>query len=164
MSCENDSLPDRRRPLHFPAVEFDNRSIIYFVTVCTKERATVLGTAEAHDLIIDAWKEARAFLVGRYVIMPDHVHFFCSPGTWPPAPLGRWMAFWKSCVARRWPVPAPVSGKLWQRDFWDTQLRLGDSYSAKWEYVRNNPVRAGLVSSPDEWPFQGEVNTLRWHE
>lgn len=39
-----------------------------------------------------------------------------------------------------------LSKVLWQRDFWDTQLRCVESYSAKWDNVRHNPVRAGLVT------------------
>ena len=53
---------------------------------------------------------------------------------------------------------------IWQIDAWDTQLRTGDSYSAKWAYVRNNPVRHKLVSSAEDWPYQGEIHTLLWHE
>jgi hypothetical protein len=52
---------------------------------------------------------------------------------------------------------------LWQNDCWDTQLRHGESYTAKWEYVRNNPVRAGLCTSTEAWPFQSEVSPLMWH-
>jgi hypothetical protein len=63
-----------------------------------------------------------------------------------------------AAAPREWPDP------LWQRDCWDTQLRRGESYSAKWEYVRHNPVRAGLCAAPDEWPFRGEVNELMWHD
>lgn len=53
---------------------------------------------------------------------------------------------------------------LFQRDCWDRQLRNGESYSNKWQYVRNNPVRKGLVADADGWPFQGEMNVLHWHE
>ena len=53
---------------------------------------------------------------------------------------------------------------LWQRDCWDRQLRIGASYSEKWEYVRRNPVRADLVENPDDWPWQGEMNSLPWHD
>lgn len=56
-----------------------------------------------------------------------------------------------------------AEGTLWQTDFWDTQLRHHERYEVKWEYVRQNPVRAGLVKQADEWPFQGEANLLRWH-
>ncbi|MCX7914880.1 MAG: hypothetical protein N3A53_01065, partial [Verrucomicrobiae bacterium] len=60
---------------------------------------------------------------------------------------------------------APSSPReIWQRDFWDTQLRRGESYSAKWEYVRQNPMRAGLVAKAAHWPYQGELNILEWHD
>ena len=46
---------------------------------------------------------------------------------------------------------------LWQPGFFDHVLRHDESYSQKWEYVRENPVRAGLVVRADEWPYQGEL-------
>ena len=46
---------------------------------------------------------------------------------------------------------------LWQPGFFDRALRNDESYSQKWEYVRANPVRAGLVARADEWPYQGEL-------
>ena len=42
------------------------------------------------------------------------------------------------------------------RDF-DHVLRNDESYAQKWEYVRENPVRAGLVAEWHEWPYQGEI-------
>jgi len=51
---------------------------------------------------------------------------------------------------------------LWQRHFWDTQLRRGESYGEKWQYVLENPVRAGFVKQSQDWPYQGELNTLTW--
>ncbi len=35
---------------------------------------------------------------------------------------------------------------------------------AKWEYVRNNPFRKGLVANADDWPYQGVLNDLEWYE
>jgi len=45
----------------------------------------------------------------------------------------------------------------WQKGFFDHLIRHGESYSEKWEYVRQNPVRAGLVGTPEDWPWQGEI-------
>jgi len=39
-------------------------------------------------------------------------------------------------------------------------LRSVESYSQKWDCVRENPVRAGLVETSDEWPWQGEIESL----
>ena len=70
------------------------------------------------------------------------------------------MSYWKNEVTRQW--PRDDEKPIWQREFWDTQLRREESYGKKWEYVRQNPVRAGLAASPDDWPYCGEVNVLRW--
>ena len=53
------------------------------------------------------------------------------------------------------------SGSVWQEEFFDHVLRSNESYSQKWEYVKENPVRAGFVKNSEEWPFQGEIEPLR---
>jgi putative transposase len=159
---DSNKLPVRTRPAHLPPVRSGNRSIIIFVTVCTKNRRPCLADADVHRLICNAWKEADHFHVGRYVIMPDHLHLFCSPATPDPESLKNWCSFWKARVASNWPYP--FEGKLWLKGYWDRQLRSGDSYADKWDYVRNNPVRADLVASPDQWPYQGELELLKWHD
>ena len=157
-----EALPERKRPAHFPVREDHNRAIIVFVTVCTNDRCPLLATPEAHDHLRAIWKSAGHWKVGHYVLMPDHVHLFCAPGVWPPSPLKTWVSFWKSRAASDW--PGAPTGRVWQRDYWDTQLRSGESYSEKWDYVRNNPVRAGLTARADQWLYQGELNVLRWHD
>ncbi|MCS7338688.1 MAG: hypothetical protein NZ739_10720 [Verrucomicrobiae bacterium] len=198
-----ETAPARKHPAHPPVVESFNRPIIVFLTVCTKDRQPILATPRMHDLLVRAWSIANHWLVGRYVIMPDHVHLFCSPATWPRMPLKNWVSYWKSLVTRALRGHGPLVGgsgstptvtdgaggtapaigaggtapaigagetaparprEIWQRDFWDTQLRRGESYSAKWEYVRQNPIRAGLVANAAHWPYQGELNILEWHD
>lgn len=150
-------LPERRRPVHLPALDVGNRSVIVFLTVCTADRRPILANATVHQAILQAWQKADHWLVGRYVVMPDHLHLFCAPASYPPTPLVAWVAYWKRMVA------FVHGGSFWQRNFWDTQLRQHDSYDAKWEYVLANPVRAGLVAKPGDWVYRGEINLLRWH-
>ncbi|PYI92115.1 MAG: hypothetical protein DMF03_02495 [Verrucomicrobia bacterium] len=55
-------------------------SPIYFVTACTKNRRAALANDSTTQIFIEEWRAARerhGWAVGRYVIMPDHVHFFC---------------------------------------------------------------------------------------
>ena len=55
-------------------------------------------------------------------------------------------------------IRLPLQRKsLWQPGFFDHLLRNDESYAQKWEYVRENPVRAGLVAEWHEWPYQGEI-------
>ena len=150
--------PNRSRPIHQPVIDARGRAAIVFLTVCTKGRQPVLATPSMHQSLKAAWAAAGDWQVGRYVIMPDHLHLFCAPGVHPPESLQSWISYWKRLATQA------HGSQLWQRDFWDTQLRHQDCYALKWEYVRNNPVRAGLTASADAWPFQGELNVLRWHD
>jgi len=137
-----------------------NTPIIIFLTICTKNRQRILANAQAHELLKSTWQKQPTWLVGRYIIMPDHIHLFCAPATLPPSPISPWVKFWKSSAARLW--PQPKEGSPWQRHFWDTQLRRGENYAEKWRYVMENAVRAGLVKRAEDWPYQGELNVLQW--
>lgn len=121
----------------------------------------MLATSAMHQALRTAWEAANHWAVGRYVILPNHIHLFCAPNVMPSKPLGNWIRFWKAAVSK---ALGAAEGTFWQTDFWDTQLRQHESYAAKWEYVRNNPARAGLVSTTEDWPYQGEMNLLRWHD
>ncbi len=156
------SFPKRKTPAHQPIVGHSDRAAIVFVTVCAEKRKPIFAHPDVHELLVDSWSRADGWAVGRYVIMPDHVHLFCAPGRCDAPGLNRWIQYWKTICSRKW--PRPDEQPIWQRSFWDTQLRRGESYSSKWDYVRRNPVRAGLCASPDNWPFQGVVRVLPWSE
>jgi putative transposase len=69
----------------------------------------------------------------------------------------------RACAAPKKTLPLLGTPKsIFQRDCWDTQLRAGENYHEKWEYVRNNPVRKGLAASADEWPYCGVINEFVW--
>jgi putative transposase len=153
-------LPDRHRPAHPGAHPAHARPIIIFVTVCTAQRKPLLANGTAHQLLLDSWHQASHWHVGRYVIMPDHVHLFCTTACDDALPLKNWVKYWKSLVTKNW--PQAKEGMIWQTDFWDRQLRSDDSYAQKWDYVRANPVRHGLTPRPEDWPYQGEIQELRW--
>ena len=152
-------LAGRHHPSHASILEKHNRSVILCVTVCTQGRKPVLANPAAVQTLLAAWREADAWAVGRYVVMPDHLHFFCSPHS-DQFDVRQWASYWKSVAARSWPHPADKP--LWQRDLWDTQIRNGDHYEDRWSYLRNNPVRRGLVTRPEDWPYQGTMNQFVW--
>jgi putative transposase len=149
-------MTNRKKPTHGVWINPDRPTIV-FVTVCTQHRRTWLATSENHRLLRDVWNRSSAWLVGRYVLMPDHLHLFAAPGPLE-LPLDNWVRYWKSQFTRL----RNDDSCIWQTDHWDTRLRSDESYEEKWWYVRNNPVRAGLVAESAEWPFQGELNTLEW--
>ena len=151
--------PQRHYPAHPPPIVDLGFPTILFVTVCVKGKRPLLANDSAHECLRKAWTVANAWRVGRYVIMPDHVHLFCAPATGDHT-FKKWMEYWRYCFTREWPFMSEKP--IWQRNYWDTQLRRGENYRGKWEYVRQNPERAGLVKSADDWPFAGEMYVLRW--
>jgi REP-associated tyrosine transposase len=138
------------------------QSIIIFLTVCTRQRKSLLANARAARLLIESWQAATFWRVGRYVIMPDHIHPFCAPNGFPADPLKKWIEYWRNQATRGW--PQRMQDPIWQREYCDRQLRRSESYTQKWQYVSNNPVRHGYVARAEDWPYQGELNVLEWHD
>jgi REP element-mobilizing transposase RayT len=136
---------------------------IYFITACTFKRRPILASREVAKILIDEWENARerhGWAIGRYVIMPDHVHFFCSAEMDAKA-LPRFIQAWKQWTSKRISGELKFAAPIWQEEFFDHVLRSSESYRQKWEYVRENPVRGELVATADEWPWQGHVEELR---
>jgi putative transposase len=135
---------------------------ICFITACSNERKKVFENPQAALIIIEEWKTAAKrhdWHIGRYVIMPDHVHFFCVPGN-EAKDLFIFMKFWKEWTSKKIKKECGIAENIWQREFFDHLLRSEESYVQKWDYVFNNPVRAGLVKKANEWPWQGEIEIL----
>jgi hypothetical protein len=53
-----------------------------------------------------------------------------------------------------------VSPPYWQKGYFDHVLGGAESYSRKWDYVRDNPIRSGLVSRWEDWPHLGQIFDL----
>jgi len=134
---------------------------IYFITFCTWRKSPLLACRDIDNAFCQAAHDAQvhAIAVGKYVIMPDHIHCFIRVGG--EGRIGLVVKALKRAITKV--VHATQNDvHVWQEGFFDHILRSSESYSEKWEYVRANPVRAGLVKNVEEWPFQGEVETIRW--
>ena len=133
-------------------------SPIYFITFCTADRKPNLANDAVHKKFRQYAEKAepRGIAIGRYVIMPDHIHCFIRMA--PQHSLGVTVRMMKRALSPALAEPMPH----WQPGFFDHLLRHSESYSAKWDYVHQNPVRAGLVERPEDWLFQGEVAFIRF--
>ena len=149
-------LPNRRKPAQGVHIDF-NQPTIVFVTACTKDRKRWLACEEAHRLLVDAWRRADARLAGNYVLMPDHLHLFAAPRDLHFT-IERWITFWKSQFSKS----HSHADWFWQTSAFHHRLRRDESYSQKWLYVQENPVRAGLTKEIGQWPYQGTIHELRW--
>ncbi len=155
-----DSPPKRKHLRRLEKIHPRIKHTIFFISTCSYRRRKVL-VEPFGEMIVETLREAATktgWLVGRYVVMPDHAHFFCAPSR-PEADLSAFIGVWKSLSTRKaW--EAGHAGVLWQKEFVDHLLRSDEFYGEKWEYVLRNPVEEGLSPVPEGWPFQGEMNIL----
>ena len=134
---------------------------VYFLTVCIAKRRPLLAASTAYDILLDEWQglhERYGWAIGRYVVMPDHVHFFAASGLDEVKPLSLAIGKWKEWTAKRILALVNCEAPLWQPEFFDHLLRSDESRSEKWSYIRENPVHAGLVARVEDWPYAGWVD------
>jgi putative transposase len=138
------------------------RNPVYFVTANTHGRRNILATAAIHKSLqsfAQSGSEHGAWL-GAYVLMPDHMYAFVALDD-RVISLSVWVKPRRMAVSKTLgdsAIPAPH----WQKGFFDHVLRSAESYSQKWHYVRENPVRAGLISRWEDWPYLGEPHPLEY--
>jgi len=131
---------------------------VFFVTVCADARIPWMAQAAVQSALERIWREeATAWLVGYYLLMPDHLHLFCAPHDLH-FDIDRWITYWKRQFSRQnldrdW---------SWQRRAFHHRMRNRIEYEEKLTYVRENPLRKNLVKTPEEWPWQGHIHDLRW--
>jgi REP element-mobilizing transposase RayT len=121
---------------------------VYFITICTKRRNI---NQFCHPVIgrhildsIRLYNERNLWFCDLAVLMPDHIHLLL--GFPPDRTLTKVIGLWKRWLAREHTI-------VWQTNFFDHRLRNDENIDQKGEYILQNPVRAGLVERPEDWPY-----------
>ena len=153
----------RRRLPHLQKADAD-----LFITFCTGGRRVLVG--EARDLVMAQClreggilpfeaEAASAKLLPRVhlhavVVMPDHTHLLLKPlrdaNGWP-FPLVDILQCFKGATAHRINKLLHTSGPVWEEESFDHVLRSDEGRKSKCEYIRQNPVAAGLVRRPEDY-------------
>jgi len=86
-----------------------------------------------------------------WCVMPNHIHVLIETGS--VYPVSAIVQGWKSYTARLINQHLGRSGSLWMRDYFDRYIRDDHHFAAVVAYIHSNPVKAGLVSREQEWPY-----------
>ncbi|MBI2511351.1 MAG: hypothetical protein HYV96_05195 [Opitutae bacterium] len=146
-----DQLLPQRHHLPHEVPPWVKRGARYFITICCQPRGTnQLCHPNAWAVISEsvACRQARVDWHMRLLLaMPDHLHALVS---FPEETvLRKTTTDWKSLLARS-------AGIKWQRDFFEHRLRVEEQLDLKARYIRENPVRAGLVAKCEDWFYVWE--------
>ncbi|MFQ5956551.1 MAG: transposase [Candidatus Brocadiales bacterium] len=138
---------------------FDYSQILpYFVTICTKDEKPILYDGLAED-IVSCLKELRVshgFKLYVYCIMPDHIHLLLSPGD-SGLGLSKIIQIFKSMTTRRYRANG-AKDILWQTYFYDHVVRREEDLNNIAKYILENPVRKGIVTDWQSYPFCGLID------
>lgn len=149
-----------------------------FVTYCTNYG---ILASQARDLVFEHWlreggvrpdapsgagalaREPRIHLLA-LVVMPDHVHGLLAPlrdREGRPFPLVDILQCAKSVTAHRINRLLHRAGTVWEEESFDHILRSDESLEEKCQYIRENPVKAGLVERAEDYQWLWVESGLR---
>ena len=160
MDSSGSNLPDRkaRGASHEPPCWVES-SAVFFVTInchVRGEAQLTIGDIPARIFSAVEYKVATAQWYPQiFLLMPDHLHMLVSFAWDDGQTMNKVITDWKKYLARS-------NGISWQRDFFDHRIRSGADHQDKWEYIRDNPVRANLVVSYQQWPHVWFPDRVGW--
>jgi REP element-mobilizing transposase RayT len=117
------------------------------------EGAVFLQHHEIAQIVLDAIRDGEArfhrYQLHAFVVMPNHVHLLVTPNVTARQWLGPLKGFTAHQANRVLARHAP----FWQDESYDHLVRDKEEFEQIQRYIENNPVKAGLVASPERFPW-----------
>lgn len=133
----------------------------YFLTICTLDRAHHFSHRDTVSIAVSQILQTGCdhdIDVTTYCVMPDHIHILAT-GTTEAADLRSFVKIAKQKAG--WQFRRETGRYLWQEGFYDHVLRDDEATAGVIRYLINNPIRAGLVSAPEDYQFWGSQTYSR---
>jgi putative transposase len=139
----------------------------YFFTVVTYRRQTILCDEMMRDALrsaIESVRVSRPFTIDAWVLLPDHLHCIWTLPEGDADFSTRWMMIKRkvsiACAAQyerpEWLTASKQKHRestIWQRRFWEHQIRDDEDYAKHLDYLHYNPVKHGLVDHTKDWRY-----------
>jgi putative transposase len=127
---------------------------IFFATTKTSMGRRLSQSERNATLLIDVLRSLvaeRKFTLHDFVIMPDQLHLLLTVED--DMTIEKVMQLIKGRFSHRLTKEFGHLGEVWQRGFSEVQVLGQESFSQHRAYIAANPVKAGLVESPDQFPY-----------
>jgi len=139
----------------------------YFFTVVTYRRREILTLPESRSALRAVIKDVRhqyPFTIDAWVLLPDHLHCIWQLPAGDNDFSKRWGLIKAGFTKRTkhlfhrddWMNRSKTRYRektIWQRRFWEHQIRDDSDYQTHMDYIHFNPVKHGLVGKVSEWPY-----------
>jgi len=137
----------------------------YFVTTKTWQNRALFQVPENNRILIECMfrhRDAGAYLLHEFVVMPNHLHLILTPST--QTTLEKAMMLIKGGSSHDIHRQGGINIQLWASGFHEASIRDHGDYLSKSAYIRSNPVEAHLVSEPEDWPHGSVCRAFRMDE
>ena len=141
---------------------WQNPGSVYFITWNCQNHHLLNDAERTITLQTIRFWDQRQWLLYIAVIMPDHVHLLAQPLPAQPEEyinLGKIIKSVKSYSSRKINQLRGQQGPIWQPERYDRIVRDDAEFLEKWQYIRNNPIKAGLANHPQDYPWLYESST-----
>ena len=112
-----------------------------------------LQRPEIARLVVQALQDGQfrfhRYQLHAFVVMPNHVHLLASPGV----TSRQWLGPLKGFTAHQANRILGRHGPFWQDESYDHLIREDQEFRRVQHYIEHNPVRAGLVALPEQFPW-----------
>lgn len=145
----------------------------FFFTVVTWQRQPILTDDRVRTALREAIKITRAqrpSQIDAWVLLPDHLHCVWTLPDRDSDFSIRWATIKRhvSSVSSAWRSPELTESQrkrresaLWQRRFWEHQIRDDEGFGRHLDYIHWNPVKHGLVNAVADWPYSSFHRLVR---
>jgi len=157
----------KRNPFHYqrdlPHIQKSDRT--HFITFTTYERWKLVSNAR--DIVMESllFHDTKKLEVLAAVVMPDHAHLVCvmmRDTEGEEYLMSDMMRSIKSYSAHAINKCQKRKGHVWLDESFDHVVRHEEGIDAKIDYVKMNPVRAGLVKRPEDYPWLYAEDMVDW--
>ena len=154
----------KRKPQRLKDYDY-SQSNAYFITICTRNRCSLLGKTVGNDAhIVPSFIELSEYgniadehinnintlygatIIDKYIIMPNHIHLIIiladmmkngtMKASFPTnARIPSIIRSFKILVSKKCGEP------IWQKSFHDHIIRNEDEYHRIWQYIDKNPMK-----------------------
>jgi putative transposase len=126
----------------------------YFITICAHMQRNLFQRDEVAELMVATFAkycDAGEFELHEYVVMPNHVHLLLS--ITDRERLGRVIQLIKGGFSRSLRNHGTVFSAVWQQRYHDRRVRDKNEFLEFSNYIRQNPVRKGLVENAEDYAY-----------
>jgi putative transposase len=146
----------KRKYIHLPLGAYADPASIFDITIDALDRKPYFDSHDFDDKLVAILRGLalrHGCPIKIYCLMPTHLHVLINPGSRSLIDfIGEFKKKTSDLARETRGIP-----QLWQRSFFDHRLRSHESAAEQCDYIRANPVRAGLVTNPNDWPWTGSV-------